>query len=75
MAQHRTRSSVDVVISHPQKVLFPDDGISKGELAAYYERVAPLMLCAECEVMQARRNQYAPGAHEPGEAGIPDIAA
>jgi bifunctional non-homologous end joining protein LigD len=32
------------VISHPEKVLFPDDGITKGELAAYYEAVAPLML-------------------------------
>jgi bifunctional non-homologous end joining protein LigD len=33
-----------VTISHPEKVLFPDDGITKGELAAYYEAVAPLML-------------------------------
>jgi bifunctional non-homologous end joining protein LigD len=32
------------VITHPDKVLFPDDGITKGELAAYYEMVAPLML-------------------------------
>jgi bifunctional non-homologous end joining protein LigD len=32
------------VISHPEKVLFPDAGITKGELAAYYEAVAPLML-------------------------------
>jgi bifunctional non-homologous end joining protein LigD len=32
------------VISHPEKVLFPDDGITKGDLAAYYEAVAPLML-------------------------------
>jgi bifunctional non-homologous end joining protein LigD len=32
------------VISHPEKVLFPDDGITKGELAAYYEAVAPVML-------------------------------
>jgi bifunctional non-homologous end joining protein LigD len=32
------------VITHPDKVLFPDDGITKGELAAYYESVAPLML-------------------------------
>jgi bifunctional non-homologous end joining protein LigD len=31
-------------ITHPEKVLFPDDGITKGELAAYYEAVAPLML-------------------------------
>jgi bifunctional non-homologous end joining protein LigD len=32
------------VITHPEKVLFPDDGISKGELAQYYESIAPLML-------------------------------
>jgi bifunctional non-homologous end joining protein LigD len=32
------------VITHPDKVLFPADGITKGELAAYYEAVAPLML-------------------------------
>lgn len=32
------------MITHPEKVLFPDGGISKGELAAYYEAVAPLML-------------------------------
>jgi bifunctional non-homologous end joining protein LigD len=32
------------VISHPQKVLFPEDGITKGELAEYYERLAPLLL-------------------------------
>jgi bifunctional non-homologous end joining protein LigD len=32
------------VITHPDKVLFPADGITKGELAAYYEAVAPVML-------------------------------
>jgi bifunctional non-homologous end joining protein LigD len=32
------------VITHPEKVLFPKDGITKGELAAYYESIAPLML-------------------------------
>src|SRR6202165_944393 len=32
------------VITHPEKVLFPDDGITKGELAAYYEAIAPLMV-------------------------------
>src|SRR5262245_30144885 len=31
-------------ITHPEKVLFPDDGITKGELAAYYEAIAPAML-------------------------------
>jgi bifunctional non-homologous end joining protein LigD len=32
------------VITHPEKVLFPDDGITKGDLAAYYEAIAPVML-------------------------------
>jgi bifunctional non-homologous end joining protein LigD len=32
------------VITHPDKVLFPEEGITKGELAAYYEAVAPVML-------------------------------
>jgi bifunctional non-homologous end joining protein LigD len=31
-------------ITHPEKVLFPDDGITKGELAEYYDAIAPLML-------------------------------
>ncbi len=34
----------DVVVTHPEKVLFPDSGITKGELCAYYETVAPVML-------------------------------
>ena len=33
-----------MTISHPEKVLFPDDGITKGELAAYYRAVTPLIL-------------------------------
>ena len=33
-----------ITITHPEKVLFPDDGITKGELAAYYEAIAPIML-------------------------------
>ena len=32
------------MITHPDKVLFPDDGITKGEVAAYYDAVAPVML-------------------------------
>jgi bifunctional non-homologous end joining protein LigD len=32
------------VITHPEKVLFPDDGITKGDLAAYYEAMAPVIL-------------------------------
>jgi bifunctional non-homologous end joining protein LigD len=34
----------EIAITHPEKVMFPDDGITKGELAAYYELVAPTML-------------------------------
>ncbi|HET6899623.1 MAG TPA: non-homologous end-joining DNA ligase [Vicinamibacteria bacterium] len=32
------------MITHPEKVMFPDDGITKGELAAYYEKIAPVMV-------------------------------
>ena len=32
------------MISHPEKVLFPGEGITKGELASYYEKIAPIML-------------------------------
>ena len=33
-----------MIITHPEKVLFPDDGITKAELARYYEAIAPVML-------------------------------
>jgi bifunctional non-homologous end joining protein LigD len=33
-----------VEITHPDKLLFPDDGISKADLADYYERVSEWML-------------------------------
>jgi bifunctional non-homologous end joining protein LigD len=33
-----------VKITHPDKVLFPDDGITKADLADYYQTVAPVML-------------------------------
>ena len=35
-----------VKLSNPDKVLFPADGITKADLAAYYEAVAPAMLAA-----------------------------
>jgi len=40
----RAGQQATVVITHPEKVLFPADGITKGELAAYYEMIAPIML-------------------------------
>ena len=33
-----------IPISHPDKLLFPEDGITKGEMAEYYETIAPVML-------------------------------
>ena len=33
-----------ITISHPEKLLFPADGITKGAVAAYYGLVAPAML-------------------------------
>jgi bifunctional non-homologous end joining protein LigD len=38
------RAAPAVAITHPEKVLFPDDGITKGEVAAYYGAVAAVML-------------------------------
>ena len=32
------------MITHPEKLLFPDDGITKGDVAAYYEAMAPVIL-------------------------------
>ena len=33
-----------VKVTHPERILFPEVGITKADLAAYYERVAPFML-------------------------------
>jgi bifunctional non-homologous end joining protein LigD len=33
-----------VEITHAEKVLFPNDGISKRQLVEYYERIAKTML-------------------------------
>ncbi len=32
------------LITHPEKVMFPGEGITKGELVSYYETIAPIML-------------------------------
>ncbi|HVZ85757.1 MAG TPA: non-homologous end-joining DNA ligase [Polyangia bacterium] len=37
-------ASEDVAVTHPEKVLFPESGITKGELCDYYRTIAPLML-------------------------------
>src|SRR6476620_11384922 len=40
----KARTSDSVVITHPDKVLFPEDGITKGQLAAYYEALASIIV-------------------------------
>jgi bifunctional non-homologous end joining protein LigD len=34
----------EIQISRPEKILFPEDGITKGDLVEYYARIAPRML-------------------------------
>jgi bifunctional non-homologous end joining protein LigD len=34
----------EIEISRPEKVLFPEDGLTKGDLVEYYARIAPHML-------------------------------
>jgi bifunctional non-homologous end joining protein LigD len=53
------------VITHPEKVLFPDDGITKGELAAYYEAIAPVML-PHIRARPVTLERYHSGIGKPG---------
>jgi bifunctional non-homologous end joining protein LigD len=34
----------EVTVTHPDRVLFPGDGITKGDIVDYYRRIAPVML-------------------------------
>jgi bifunctional non-homologous end joining protein LigD len=34
----------EIEVSRPEKILFPEDGITKGDLIEYYARIAPRML-------------------------------
>jgi len=53
------------MITHPEKILFPDEGITKGELAGYYEAIAPVMLphlrCRPITMERFHRGIAAPG--------------
>jgi len=55
----------EFVISHPEKPLFPDDGITKGDVATYYESVAPLML-AHLSGRPVTMERYPAGIAKPG---------
>jgi bifunctional non-homologous end joining protein LigD len=53
------------VITHPDKILFPEDGITKGELASYYETIAPAML-PHISRRPVTMERYHRGIGEPG---------
>jgi bifunctional non-homologous end joining protein LigD len=53
------------VITHPEKVLFPDDGITKGELASYYEAIAPIMV-PHIRARPVTMERYPAGIGAPG---------
>jgi bifunctional non-homologous end joining protein LigD len=53
------------VITHPEKLMFPDDGITKGELASYYEAIAPAML-PHIRGRPVTMERYPAGINKPG---------
>jgi len=65
------------LITHPEKVLFPDDGITKGALAAYYEAIAAVML-PHLRARPVTMERYPAGIGRPGfwqkdvSKGFPD---
>src|SRR6267142_5047198 len=54
-----------VMISNPEKVIFPDDGITKGEMVEYYRRIAPHML-PHLRGRPIAMERYPDGIDQPG---------
>lgn len=44
MAKNGSTKSAAPPITHADRVIFPRDGVTKGDVAAYYERMAPLIM-------------------------------
>jgi bifunctional non-homologous end joining protein LigD len=49
-----------ITITHPEKILFPEDGITKGELVEYYQRIADRMV-PEVRDRPLHMNRYPDG--------------
>jgi bifunctional non-homologous end joining protein LigD len=58
-------TSPELVITHPEKVLFPADGITKGDVTSYYESIAPLML-VHLSGRPVTMERYPAGIDKPG---------
>lgn len=43
-AERPTAESLGIRISNPERIIFPEDGLTKGELADYYAAVDPLIM-------------------------------
>ena len=54
----------EVQVSRPEKVFYPDDGITKGEVVEHYRRVAPAMLPHLRGRNMARVNRRRPGRQQ-----------
>ncbi|HET9424933.1 MAG TPA: non-homologous end-joining DNA ligase [Gemmatimonadaceae bacterium] len=69
--------SDSVVITHPEKVMFPGDDITKGELASYYGLVAPMMVRhirgRPVTMERFHRGIAAPGFFQKNVAKAPDF--
>lgn len=53
------------MISHPEKIMFPDDGITKGELAEYYASVAEIIV-PHLSGRPVTMERYPSGIGQPG---------
>ena len=53
----KTAALRPITITHPDRVVYPDAGVTKGEIAAYYEAVAdwmaPHLLDRPCSIIRA----------------------
>lgn len=57
--------SVTVEVSSLDRVLFPDEGLTKGDLIDYYRRIAEIML-PYCQGRPVTMHRFPNGIHKPG---------
>jgi bifunctional non-homologous end joining protein LigD len=58
------RETVDVKLTHPEKIYYPEDGYTKGELFHYYDTIAPLLL-PYLKDRPLSLKRYPNGIHQP----------